>query len=101
MRKKEERVHESCLSDRSHVMLPNISSFRACQKMIQEQMMHENKFHDKHFPALVTSTRASKLSKVVDSGCLFFGDHDFADDDAADDEDVATADDDDDETHFH
>ena len=62
--------------------------------MIQEQIMHENKFHDKHFPALVTSTRVSKLSKVVDSGCLFFGDPDFVDDDAADDEDVATVDED-------
>ena len=70
------------------------SNFHAYQKTIQEQMMHESKFHDKHFPALVTSTRVSRLSRVVERGCLFFGDHHFAEDDAADDEDVATADDD-------
>ena len=63
--------------------------------MIQEQMMHGNKFHDKHFPAFVTSTRVSILKKVVDNGCLFFGDQKFADDDVADD--VATADEDEDE----
>ena len=68
--------------------------------MFQEQMMHENKFHDKHIPALVTSTGV-KMSKVVDSGCLLFGDHIVADDDAGGDEDVATADDDDDEVCFH
>ena len=59
-------------------------------------MLHENESHDKHFPSLakITSTRP-KLNKAVDSGCLYFGDHEeFADDDAAD-EDVATADDDD------
>ena len=80
-------------------MTADISNFHAYKKLVQEQMMHEHLFHDKHFPALVTSTRV-KLKNVVDSGCLFFGDH-FADDDAADDEDVATADDDDDEAYFH
>ena len=55
--------------------------------------------HDKHFQALLTSTRV-KWSKVVDSGFLYFVDHDFADDDAADDGDVATAEDDDDERIF-
>ena len=34
MRKKEERVHEPCLSDRSHVMLSDMSNSRAYQKMI-------------------------------------------------------------------
>ena len=68
--------------------------------MIQEQVVHQNKFHDKHFPALVSSTIVSALITVVDSGCLFFGDHVFADDDAADDEDAATADADDGEAYF-
>ena len=27
IRKKEERVHEACVSDRSHVILPDISNF--------------------------------------------------------------------------
>ena len=82
-----------------HVIMSNMTNFHDYKKLIQEQMMHENKFHDKHCPALVTSTRV-ELKKVVDGGCLFFGDH-FADDDAADDEDVATADDDDDDAYFH
>ena len=56
--------------------------------------MHENKLHDKYFPALVTSTKV-RLKKVVDNGCLFFGDH-FADDENADDDDAASAGDDDD-----
>ena len=75
--------------------MPEISNLHAYQEIIQEQMMHENKFHDNQFLALakVTSTQV-KLHKVVDSGCLYFGDHDVADDDTADDEDVATADDD-------
>ena len=42
MRRKEERVHEPCFSDRSHVMLPDMSNLRAYQKMIQEPMMTDN-----------------------------------------------------------
>ena len=74
MGKKEERVHESCVSDRSHVMMSDISNFHDYKNLIQEQMMHEKKFHEKHFSALLTSTRV-ELKKVVDSGCLSFGDH--------------------------
>ena len=40
MRKKEERI-QPCFADRSHVTLPDMSNFIAYQKMIQEQMMHE------------------------------------------------------------
>ena len=57
--------------DRYHVMLPDISNFRAYQKMIQEQMMHENKSHDKHFPALVTSTRVQKPRKLLTMDVCF------------------------------
>lgn len=85
MGKKEERVHSSCFSDRSHFIVPDISNSHAYQKTFQEQMMHEYNVHDTHVPALVTSTRV-KLNNVADNGCLYFGDHDFADDDAADDE---------------
>ena len=85
-------------SDRSHGTLPDMSNSIFYQKMIQEQMMHENKIHDVNFPALVASTRVPKLKKVIDNGCLFFGDPNADDDDAA--EDVATADEDEDETGF-
>ena len=67
--------------------------------MIQEQMMHANQSHDKNVPALVASTRVSKLKNAVDNACLFSGDQNGDDDDAADD--VATADDDEDEAGFH
>ena len=62
MRTKEESIQQSCFSDRSQVTLPIMSNFIAYQKMIQEQMMHENKIHDKHFPALITSTRVPKVN---------------------------------------
>ena len=100
MRKKEERI-QPCFSfeDRSHVTLPSMSNFSAYQKIIQEQMMHEHKTHDMIFPALITSTRVPKVKKVIDNGCLFFGDQN-ADDDEDDAADVATADEDDDEASF-
>ena len=78
-------------------MMTDMSNFHEYKKLIQEQMTHENKFHDKHVPALVASTRVSKLNKVVDSGFLFFGDQNADDDDDAA-ADIATADDD--ETGF-
>ena len=50
--------------------------------------------------AKITSSH-EKSNNVVETGCLYFGGHDFADQDVADDdaanEDVATAGDDDDE----
>jgi len=61
--------------------------------------MHENKIHDVKFPALVASTRVPKVKKVIDNGCLFFGDPNADDDDDAA-EDDATADEDEDETSF-
>ena len=62
-------------------------------------MLHENSWHDKHFPASATITSLhEKSNSVFETGCLHFGDHDFADDDFADDdaadEDVATVDED-------
>ena len=87
-------------SDRSHVILLDISNFHAYQKMIQEQMMHENKIHDMNFPALVTSTRVPKVKKVIDNGCLFFFGDQHADDDDDVAADIATADEDEDETSF-
>ena len=48
MRKKEEIIQQ-CVSDRSHVMLPDMFNFIAYQKLIQEQMMHEHKTHDMIF----------------------------------------------------
>ena len=72
MGKKEERVHDSCFSDRSHVMMTNMSNFHEYKKLIHEQMAYENRHHDEHFPALASSTKVPKLKNVVDSGCLFF-----------------------------
>ena len=42
MGKKEERVHDSCFSDRSHVMMTDMSNFYEYKKLIQEQMTHDN-----------------------------------------------------------
>ena len=83
------------MHDRSHLMTVDISKFRAYQKMIQEQVLHDNKWHDKHVPSLANiASSHEKSNKAVQTGCLYFGDHDEADDDAAD---VATADDVDDD----
>ena len=52
MGKKEERVHaelqaKDLTHDRSHLITPDVSNFHACQKMMQDPMLHENKWHDK------------------------------------------------------
>ena len=65
MRKKEERerafidnkIPDIFMHDRSHlydhdIPLNTPSSFHEYQKMIQEQIFHENKAHDRHFPML-------------------------------------------------
>ena len=79
MGKKEERVHDSrvssissCFSDRSHVMMTNMSNFQEYKKLIQEQMAYENWHHDEHFPALASSTEVPKLKNAVDSGFFCF-----------------------------
>ena len=82
MRKKEERdrafednkipdifTHK----DRSHLYDFDVSStapvtsFHAYQKMIQDEMMHEKKWHDWHFPSLARVPQ----DKVHESGCLY------------------------------
>ena len=109
MRKKEERdrafvdnkIQDILMhKDRSHLhdfdissMAP-VTSFHAYQRMIQDQTLHENKVHDRHFPVLMKKTVPTKVhDKDDESGCLYFGCH-YDDDDAAE---CASADEDDDD----
>jgi hypothetical protein len=83
MRKKEERyrafVDNKILNfmhkDRSHLHDFNVSlmastSFHEYQIMIQEQIFHENKVHDHHFPVLKTE-KVSPKDHDKDDGYLF------------------------------
>ena len=62
MGKKEERSHadefqaQDVMHGRSHLISPVVSDVHAYQKMIQEQILHENKCHDKTSPSLPEST---------------------------------------------
>ena len=63
MGKKEERlraealkIEENVMHGRSHLILPVVSDVHEYQKLLQEQMFHENKWHDKNFPPLASST---------------------------------------------
>ena len=83
MRKKEERdcafednkIHDICMhKDRSHLYDVDVSStepvasFHAYQEMIQDQMLHENKWHDRHSSSLAKVPQ----DKVHESECLYF-----------------------------
>ena len=97
MRKKEERDRAFAentipgilmLKDRSHLYDYEFdasngapaTSFHAYQKIIQDQILHENKWHDRHFPSLATVCQDKIDDKVDESGCLYFGCHDDEDD---------------------
>jgi hypothetical protein len=83
MRKKEERdrafvdnkIPNFMHKDRSHLHDFNVSliastSFHEYQRMIQEQIFHENKIHDHHFPVLKTEKVFPKYHDK-DDGYLF------------------------------
>ena len=71
--------------DRSHLYdcdMASVTSFHAYQRMIQDQILHENKGHDIHFLVLMKKAVPMTIhDKDDEQGCLYFGCHD--DDDAA------------------
>ena len=77
MEQHEEILHaelqaQDLMHDRSHLMTPEVSKFHAYQKMIQDQMLHGSKWHDKYFPSLVeiTSTRETSTKVRKKDTCI-------------------------------
>ena len=77
--KKEERVHaelqaQDFMHDRSHLITPDVSNLHAYQKMMQDHVLHEHRWHDKHFPTLAKTTSThEKSNNVFETGlCVFW-----------------------------
>ena len=60
---------QDVMHDRSHLMTPDVFNVYAYQKVIQEEILHEHKWHHKHFPSLakITSTR-ERSNNVFETG---------------------------------
>ena len=85
-------AHRSHLYDFDVSSMAPLASFHAYQKMIQDQLVHENKLHDRHFWSLKIVVPRKVHDKDNESGCLYFWCHD--DEDAAE---RTSADEDDDD----
>ena len=77
MGKKEERLHavefqaQGCMHGRSHLISPVVSDVHAYKNIFQEQILHENKWHDNTNPSLAKSTSIHERLNIHSvTGCL-------------------------------